>query len=637
MSGWRLGNALAFALTWGEVEREAPPWGLLPRVVHRVGHDKDSACSVCGLRRDAERTRAKARARATRASEPAGARSADAGSACLAEGRHGFMRMRALAAALRAAWALALLLVPAWAGCAQPPPPPEEPEVLLLALDGRWPFDPQRAQALIARAEAPAPEGSLVLGEAMGARVVGDFAGLDTRAGATLGTAVPARGEAFVSRAWAQREGARIGETLALRSHASEAPYVASYFEMERTPPCERRADAKLCFLPVIEQGVARLRLRVDPGARDAAFLPDLVELGPGARPAWWNGTFEGPNGERKPFTAYAPLEANLTFAEIPGEMAAGDWIVSFRLDTRLGVAAAGSAGIVRVREPGYLWFDDRLQQHADGAAQARAIIANMTPTRASVRVADVADALPLGADIILDIEDARALAGTNGVSALLVNWTPSALGLLDAARSQSPDGVSLALRARAPPANATRAVPAGDPTFAAPADLDLASLPPIEGALAPALALAGRAPVGESPTIDAAVVDAPLLLLAHADGRVPWTLPPGARWEQAPDALENLSRSRTLALASEDLLLAPIATARVEIGSGNTTRTLVAIGGVEGGPSKALWTSAALVAGSGRPVSPRIVLPVEEGADREAVIARALDAWSKHGVVLDR
>lgn len=546
------------------------------------------------------------------------------------------MTLREARAALRAAWLLLILLAPAWTGCTDAPaPPPEETALRLLALDGRWPFDATRANAMLAQAGAPVPLGALVFGEAMGARAVGDYAGLDPGAAAALGVSAPGAGAALITRAFALREGIDVGATLTLRSHASDVPYVATYFEMERTAPCERRPDAKLCFLPFLDPEVARLRLRADPGARDAAFLPDLVELGPGARPAWWNGTFEGPQGERAPFVAHAPLEGNLTIAEFPGPMGAGDWVVSFRLETRLGVAAAGSAGIVRIREPGYLWFDDRLQQHTDAGAQARAVLANMTPTRTELQVAEVHDALPLGADILLALEDARALASTDAATALLVNWTPSDERRFDAARAR--DGLGLALRARPLPAEPTRANATGAPTFAAPSDVDLARLPRIEGAHPPALALAARPPVGEPPALDARPLDDTLLLLAHADGPVPWTLPPGSRWTDTRDALENLTRSRTLALASEDLGVAAIATARAEIGSGNTTRSLVAIGGVQGGPPAALWTSAALVAGVGRPVSPRIVLPLEEGAHRDAVISRALDAWREHGIVLER
>jgi hypothetical protein len=441
-----------------------------------------------------------------------------------------------------------------------------------------------------------------------------------------------------VARAFAEREGIATGGALALAADAWPAPYVATYFEMERTAGCDRRPDAKLCFLPSLEDGVARLRLRADEGARDAAFLPDLVELGPQGRPAWWNGSFVSPSGGSRPFLAHAGLAGELLPAEWPGPMEAGEWTISFRLEANGRLAPAGAAGIVRVREPGYLWFDDRLQEVADAAGQARGVLGNATPHSVNVRVARVVDALPTGADALLALEDARSLAGAGGPTALLANLTATqarAIGALHAS-----DGVSSALRPRAlplPNESASEKASANALLFAAPADLDLASLPAIEGGLAPSLALAGRAAVGEPFELDARRASPDTLLLAHAEGPVPWGLPAGSRWTQTGDALENLSRSRTLALASSDILAAAIATMRVEMGDGNTTRSMVAIGGVTGGPERALWTSAALVAGAGHPVSARVVLPLAPGADREAVAQRVLAAWGPLGLALDR
>ena len=550
----------------------------------------------------------------------------------------GFIRRGGARRAVRAP-APVLLLALLLAGCGAPEPapePPGEPSLMMYALDGRWPFDPARAEARLAAAGAPPSVGALVLGEAAGARAVGEFAGLDARAASRLGVRAPAPGEAIVARAWAEREGAPEGGTLTLRGRSTPDPYVATYFEMERTQPCERREEAKLCFLPSADGTVARLRLRVDPGARDGAFLPDLVELGAGARPAWWNGSFEGPGGETRAFSAYAGAEGTLVPGEVLGEMTSGEWVISFRLEMRLGVAPAGAAGIVRVREPGYHWFDDRLQQHADPAAQARAVLANGSATSLAVRIVGVADDLPAGADIILALDDARALSGAaERVSALLVDLTPAQEAALEAARGG--DGVALALRARPLPAQAPMRAASGALVLAAPGPVDLAALPAVPGAGAPALALAGRPPVGEAGTMDDAALNDTLLLLAHADGPVPWSLPPGSRWTRAQDALDNLSRSRTLALASPDLGLGPVSTAPIEIGSGNTTRSMVAIGGVEGGPEDALWTSAALVAGAGRPALPRLIVPVDAGADRDAVARAVLEAWAEHGVALDR
>ncbi|HUR68930.1 MAG TPA: hypothetical protein VM370_06755 [Candidatus Thermoplasmatota archaeon] len=529
-----------------------------------------------------------------------------------------------------------LLAVALLAGCGTPggPPPTPTPEpdvaqLRLLALDGRWPFDATRADALLAEAHAPAALGALVLGEAMGARVH-DYAGLDARAAEALGIALPEPGTAIV----AASTGLATGDALALRSHAWPTPYVATYFEMERLTTCEAREAAKLCALPTVRQGEARLRLRVDEGARDGAFLPDLVELGPGARPAYWNGTATAPDGTATPFGAAAPLDGPLTTGAFPETMAAGDWVIAFTLEANGQLATAAAAGIVRVREPGYTWFDDRLQQVEGAAAQARSILANATPTARDLTVARAQAELPLGADIILNLDDARALAGTHGVTALLANLTHADERALDAARG--PDGLTLALHPRPLPARVERASE-GALVFAAAHDLDITKLPAVEGAGAPALALAGRPGVGEATTMDAAPLARDVLLLAHAEGPTPWALDPSGRWNDTADALDNLSRSRTLALGSPDLVATPFATARIELGHGNVSRTIVGIGGVLGGPSQALWTSAAFIAGQGAPVAPRVIVPLLPGADRAAVLQRAAEAYAPFGVVPDR
>lgn len=537
---------------------------------------------------------------------------------------------------LRAALVILALL---FVGCTGgPTTPPETVELRMLALDGRWPYDAARGVGLLAEAAAPAPVGALVLGEAMGARAVGDFAGLDADAARALGTALPARGEAHVSRAFALRDGAAEGATLALRSHAWPAPYVATYFEMERTPDCARRPDVKLCFLPRERENETRLRLRVDEGAREGGLLPDLVELGPAGRPAWWNGTFEGPNGESLPFMAHAPIDGPLVPGDIAEPMAAGDWTITFTLWAGGKLAPSGAAGIVRVREPGYLWFDDRLQQIADPQAQARAILANATLTRADIRVARILDTLPLGADVLLSIDDARELAGTPRVTALLANLTPTHERAIDAARG--PDGLTLAMRPRALPRAAAPATDGSALVLAAPHDINIAALPPIEGLGAPSLSLATRPPIGEAVFAGGNDIGERLLLLAPAEGPAPWELPAGGRWTRVEDALENLSRSRTLGLASPEIESAAIATIRVDIGEGNTTRSAVIIGGVAGGPSRAFWTSAALASGVGQPVAPRLIVPFAPGSDpaqREESGRRALEAWGPFGVALDR
>lgn len=530
---------------------------------------------------------------------------------------------------------LALVLT----GCTNAPPAeaPQVPELRMVALDGRWSFDPAKAAALLSQANASPPLGALVFAEARGARSVADVAGVDAGAAAALGISAPTKGEAVLARAYATRERLDPGGRLALTAASFPSPYVATYFEMERTPTCANRAEAKLCFLPELEPGTARLRLRVDEGARDAAFLPDMVELGPQGRPAWWNGTFASPEGVTTPFLAHAGLTGELTPAERPGPLERGEWVISFRLEVNGKLAPSGAAGIVRVREPGYLWFDDRLQEVSDPAGQARSVLANGTQRRIDVRIARIVDDLPGAADVLLAYEDALALANTTRPTALLANLTRDQMRAMGVARGA--DGVTTALRARPlPAAEAPRAVdPAGALIFVGPPGLDLRELPPVEGALAPSLALAGRSAVGEPFELDGERAPRDTLLLAHAAGPVSWSTPPGGRWTMTSEALENLSRSRTLALASSDLLAAAIATMRVEMGDGNTTRSMVAIGGVVGGPHRVLWTSTALVAGAGQPVGARVILPLAAGADRSDVAEAALAAWAPFGLVLDR
>lgn len=502
----------------------------------------------------------------------------------------------------------------------------------MLALDGRWSFDANSVTAYLTSSGVPAPVGGLVFGEARANRVL-DFVGVDARAAEALELALPERGEAFVHAALGIQE----GETLDLRSHAWPTPYVATFFEMERTPRCDQRTESRLCFLPELEPNEARLRLRAAVDARDAAFLPDLVELGPGGRPAYWNGTFRAPDGTETPFTARALINETPVPAEFDGPMAPGEWVISFRLEANGRLAGAGAAGIVRIREPGYAWFDDRLQQVSTPDGQARAVIANATPTRAEVRVTRVLNASPFGNDIVvLSMADARSLAGTTGVTALLVNLTPTHERAIEGARGS--DALTLALRTRGLPLTPTAPTAAGPAIlFAADRDVDVDALPRIAGAGPPSLALTGRPPIGEPTRIDGKLDERPLLLLAHAEGPVPWGLPAGGRWETAADANDNLSRSRTLALGSNDITSAALATLRIELGAGNSTRTVVVIGGVTRGPSAAMWTSAALVAGSGAPVNPRVILPLEAGADRAEVERRAVEAWAPFGLAIDR
>lgn len=539
---------------------------------------------------------------------------------------------------------LTLLLAPL-AGCGAPagePPrdeaPPEEPTDRLLAIDGRWGFP------LSAARDRLAPHGATLLGAgALGEALLagGDapalvqHVGLDAAAAARLGAPAPAPGEAWVLAETARAAGVAVGDEVELRSAAWPTPMVATFFEMERTPTCELRPREKLCFLESEREGEARLRLVAAEGARDLAFLPDLVELGPTGTPAWWNGTFEGPGGETRPFRAFADRPGPLVPAEFEGPMAAGEWTVRFRLEANGTLAPSGAAGIVRVREPGFLWFDDRYQSIPDARAQADATLAAAAPTRVAVRVAGLLDAPLLGAaQVALSLADARALAALPEDHATLV--LASATDAQERALEEEwPEDATLqALRLRPLPAEAAPAAARpGALLFAAAAGVDLASLPRVEGAGAPALAAAARPPLAEPATLAGSSLGpgARVLALASA-GEPPWAPAEGGRWATMDATLDNLSRGRTLVLASPDLLDAPVAGERVELGEGATARVLVAAGRVDGGPGNALWGAASLVHGLGHPALPRVVVPVEDEARREAIVA----AYAAHGLAPD-
>lgn len=498
---------------------------------------------------------------------------------------------------------------------------------MLAALDGRWPFGITRASAVLAARGVPAPQGLLALDEAIlesTSPALVDVVGADQAAASAFAVTLPPAGEVVLSRAAATSAGAQVGASIALRGHSSPTPYVASFFEMERVERCSSDPHARLCFLERTPEGEARLRLRVEPGARDAAFLPDLVELGPRGLPAWWNGSFVSPSNVSTPFQARATSATDLVPAMRDGEMETGDWTIAFTLDANGTRTAAGAAGIVRVREPGYLWFDDRFALEDDPRAIASAVLANLTFTRAQLRVARVEDALPMGAGALLALDDARALLGVapHEATALLVNATQADARALDEARTSG--AIEAALRLR----------PLPEPRAQRPAEGALVLVAPDARAPPPGatLALAGRASAGETIAIDGEALPSGALLLSPASGPIPWRMPAGGRWPNAEAALDNVSRARTLALASEDLLDAPAATARVQMGDGNTSRALTAVGTVAGAPPQTLWTSAAFIAGSGKPLLPRLIVPLEPGETREAASA----GWRERGYAVD-
>ena len=545
----------------------------------------------------------------------------------------------------------ALLLAAALAGCgADAPTPaapePEPPGPRLLAMDGRWDFPRATAEALAQRAGLGPVLGGAHFGNSILARGPDafplDYAAFDEGALRALqyDAAPPEAGTLVASRAYADAHGLRVGDEVALTTWRWPIPLVATSFEMDRTRPCDPAAPAKLCFAPQDEGTETELRLQVQAGAQDLSFLPDLAELGAGGAPAWWNGTFRGPSGAEEPFQARVDASGVPASGIRNGTLEPGTWVIRYTLETLKGRAPAGLAGIVRLREPGYQWFDDRLQAHATPQAQAEAVLARAEAANATLRVAAV-EAFPGGLaafDALLAPEDARALraAGPDRVGGVILVAGPGAQAALDAAREGAIDPVTPALQLRAlgPPLPAP---PGGRAlVFRAPPDVDPAALPPVDGAGAPAKALALLPPVGASVSIDGKNLSTQVRLLAPA-GPVSWTMPPGARWPTAQEALENLSRSRTLVLGSGDV--APPGenlVARLVLGDERAGRVAVLVGAVEGGPGGTLWASAPLVAGAGEPAGARVLLPLLPGADAGEVAQRARALWGPLGLALE-
>ena len=557
---------------------------------------------------------------------------------------------------------LLLLLVAALAGCAAPAPPPptpgpdptpptqelgpDVPRAMLLALDGRWDVPREAAEGLLQRADVGPVAGVAWFGTGILRRgeesLPYDHAALDAGALAAVGAdfAPPEEGTLVASRAYADAHGLAAGDEVTLQAWRWPVPLVATAFEMDRTRACDPEAPAKLCFAEQQAEGITELHLRVAGGAQDLSFLPDLAELGTSGVPAWWNGTFRSPSNETFPFQARVDRLGAPTPALREGPLDPGTWIIRYTLDTAKGRAPAGLAGIVRLREPGYQWFDDRIQAQDDPAAQAEGVLRRAVEGNVTLRVARV-EAFPrnLSAfDLLLAPADARALraADEERVGGLVVVAGRDAAARIEAAREGVLDPALLALQLR-PFAPALPRAPTGDAlVFRAPPDVDAAALPPVEGAGGPpAKALALEPPVLLPVSANGTELPVRVRLLAPA-GPPPWTMPPGARWASAAEAMENLSRSRTLVLASGDLAPQGALVQRLVLGDEVMGRVAVLVGTVQGGPAGTLWASAALVAGAGEPAGARIVLPLAPGADADAVAQRARAAWGPLGLALE-
>ncbi len=517
---------------------------------------------------------------------------------------------------------------------------------MLLAVDGRWPLPEASMRGLLADAQGPSAAGAAWFGggvaTAHGEPFALDFASLDLGAARALDATgaldPPAPGEIALNGTWARANGLAAGDALALRASTFPKPLVTAGYEMERIRPCDRTPTATVCFLPP-EGGQLAIRLAVPPDSQDLAFIPEGAELGPGGLPAWWNGSFESPSGERTPWNATLDELARPTLATVDGPIAPGAWTIRFRLESNKTTLNGAAAGIVRVREPGYTWFDDRLVVEPDGPAQTRELLSWGRDEQATLRVSRLVErAIPAGV-ALLTPADAQRLTGARAdeASGLVVVASPALLPALSDARNRSADAVALGLRARPAPQGPGPAPAAkGALLFRAPLDVDVAKLPPVPGLAAPSLAAMLETPVGEIAAAESRPVPGLRLLAFGGPGDPPWSMPPGGRWPSAQAALDNVTRSRTLVLSTPDWAPGTLLTTRLVLGDDRVGRVAVAVESVEGGPADVAWSSASLVAGAGKPLGAVVVAPLAPGADARAAAAQAQQAWGPLGLALD-
>jgi hypothetical protein len=538
---------------------------------------------------------------------------------------------------------LALLVLPGCAAPARHEAPP--PQLWLVGLDGRWPVPKASLTGLLTDASWPRPAGAALFGggvATMGGRSAAlDFAALDEGAARAVdpnGTLdPPAPGEVALEEGWAREHGLGVGDALRLRVSAFPRPLVTAAYEMERIRACGK-LDAPICFAPGASNQTT-LRIAVPPDSRDLGLLPEGVELGPNALPAWWNGTIDGPGGEHLDFHAALDAQGHVTPGQIAGPVAPGNWTVAFRLESARAAINGGAAGIVRLREPGYGWFDDRLAADPEGANQTRTLLSWGEDHALDLRVARLVDRPIPAAEALLSPADARALLGARPgeATALVVNASITGLAALSDARNATSDAAAAATRARPLPDGPGPADPQGGALlFRAPLDVDLAGLPRVAGAGTPSLAVALETPVGENASVEGRGIPALRVLAFGGPGAPPFRMPADARWPTTQAALENVTRSRTLVLATPDWSPGGIQASRLVLGDSRVGRVTVAVTSVEGGPAAVAWASPSLIAGAGKPLGAVVLLPLLPGADAGEVAARAQAAWGARGLAID-
>lgn len=510
-------------------------------------------------------------------------------------------------------------------------------DIEIVAIDGRWPIPQARALAL-----AGGDAGAVILGEASFGAAAARVAGLDARAAEILGgIPVPGAGEVVLTRALADALGAAEGAQVEATSAWWPPSHVTAAFEMERVRPCDPAFAAPLCSLDTSPAGEATLIVTIPPGSTDLRFHADVVELGPNDFPATWNGSFRSPGGATTPFSTSA-IERGVATPPglVPGPIETGEWRVTFTLDVNGSRAPGAIAGFITYRTLGFSPFEVDLLRVDDASRQTQLLIENATLGTRTLRVASILpDASRAPARALFSLDDARALLGVGegNVTALVRPMRDGAADALAEAAALETEPALTSLRAR--PFLARGAPPAeGALVLWAPPGIDARALPPVAGASDAALVVEGSPPLLGVTVAGKRLADARVLSIP-ARAPMPWRLAPGALWSSEAAALDGLAGGPHLMLLSADLAQAAgVARAnatyvQTEIDTALGPRVVFGMGLVDGGPSRAVWSSAAFLAAATSPSGARLVVPIDDGADRAQVEAAALAAWRDQGV----
>ena len=565
---------------------------------------------------------------------------------------------------MRARVLYAILTLALLAGCSargpeeQPPtaPPRDAEDAHLVALDGRWSFPERDARELAADAlgAAAGEPGSAWRGEALLAASEASLAArvlaLDPTAAALLGglrspagepLALPAPGTAYLTPELARALGVALGDALRWEADAWPESRVTLAFEMENVYPCEEVPEATLCLVAATPEGETELRFRVPPRTAALRFHADVVELGPHDFPAYWNGTFTSPSGRTHAFsTAAFSREHTLPPAELESPIEEGDWVIHYVTDVQGARLTGPPIGFLTYRPPGFAPYDYELLQAEGAAEQTRAALARARAGATTLRVAALVDAdgplRAMGASALLAPEDARVLLGVPAgeVTHLVLPRAPGAHFAELAAQRDDPRVAALQARPLPPPREAV-AEEGALLVLRAPASLDLAALPRVEGVGEPALTMELAPREGGMHGLGARAAPPLRILALPAAGPAPWAVAPGGYWGSAEAAREHIGTAPHLVVVSPDLAALaepepggpPYPRLVLDAPAGNVS--LYVMGTAEGGPAGAAWGGAPLLVALGAPEGARLVVRAEDPAARDA----ALLAWRAFGV----